>query len=212
VNLSGRKLWKPTNQRRRQSLRSHNQQKHPLRRPPTAAEDTQRRTDAVATWHLGQPIAAVGMYHDRLTVVVAMLRRRPTDADAMLLRPHTAADAMLHRPHTAADAMLHRPHTAADAMLHRPPSAVDAMLHHGRHPAVDAMLHHGRHPAADVMLHRQGSARRPRATVAALPREACAVAAVAAALMVGARAAGIPHAEAAKPGIATTTEGHVGQR
>jgi len=190
VNLSGRKLWKPTNQRRRQSLRSHNQQKHPLRRPPTAAEDTQRRTDAVATWHLGQPIAAVGMYHDRLTVVVAMLRRRPTDADAMLLRPHTAADAMLHRP----------------------PSAVDAMLHHGRHPAVDAMLHHGRHPAADVMLHRQGSARRPRATVAALPREACAVAAVAAALMVGARAAGIPHAEAAKPGIATTTEGHVGQR
>jgi len=201
VNLSGRKLWKPTNQRRRQSLRSHNQQKHPLRRPPTAAEDTQRRTDAVATWHLGQPIAAVGMYHDRLTVVVAMLRRRPTDADAMLLRPHTAADAMLHRPHTA-----------ADAMLHRPPSAVDAMLHHGRHPAVDAMLHHGRHPAADVMLHRQGSARRPRATVAALLREACAVAAVAAALMVGARAAGIPLAEAAKPGIATTTEGHVGQR
>jgi hypothetical protein len=148
-----------------------------LLRPPTAAEDTQRRTDAVATWHHSQPIAAVDMYHHRLTVVVAMLRRRPTDADAMLHRPHTAADAMLHRPHTAADAMLHRPHTAAD-----------------------------------VMLHSQGSARRPQATVAALPREACAVAAVAAALTVGARAAAIPHAEAAKPGIASTMEGHVAAR
>jgi hypothetical protein len=157
-------------------------------RPPTVAEDTQRRTGVVATWHQGQPIAAVDMCHHRLTVVVAMWRP-----------PHTAADAMLHRPHTAADAMLHHPPTAADAMLHHPPTAADATLHN---PPT----------AADAMLHRKGSARRLQATVAAPPREACAVAAVAAALTVGVRVAAIPHAEAAKPGIAATMEGRVEAR
>merc|ERR1719215_1660954 len=104
--------------------------------------------------------------------------------------PHTAAGATLHRPHTAADAMLHRPHTAADAMLHHPHTAADAMLH--RPP--------------------RGFARRLQATGAAPPRGACAVAAVAAALTVGVRVAAIPHAEAAKPGTAATTEGRVAAR
>jgi len=210
ANPSGRKLWKPTKQRRRLSLRSLSQQWHPLHRPlcrplrlrpPFAAEDTQRRTVAVATWRHGQPIAAVDMCHHRLTVVVAMWRPPHTAADAMLHRPRTAADAMLHHPHTAADAMLHRPHTAADAMLHRPHTAAGAMLHRPR-IAADATLHH---PP-------QGSARRLQATGAAPPREACAVAAVAAALTVGVRVAAIPRAEAAKPGTAATMEGRVAAR
>merc|ERR1719215_646244 len=115
--------------------------------------------------------------------------------------PHTAAGAMLHRPHTAADAMLHHPHTAADAMLHRPHTAAGVMLHRPR-TAADATLHH---PP-------RGFARRLQATDAAPPRGACAVAAVAAALTVGVRVAAIPHAEAAKPGTAATTEGRVAAR
>merc|ERR1719215_773737 len=97
--------------------------------------------------------------------------------------------------------MLHRPHTAADATFL--PTAVDAML---QLTAVDAML---QLTAADATLDRQGSARRPQATVAAPPREVCVEPAVAAALTVGARVAAILHAAAAQPGTATTMEGCV---